>query len=70
MFGPLEIGIVAAIVLVLFGGSKLPIFSRNLGKAVRDFKHALRGDDGIEVRPVDGKREEDSDAVEKESEPS
>jgi sec-independent protein translocase protein TatA len=33
------------IILVLFGGSKLPQLGAGLGRSIRDFKKALSGDD-------------------------
>ncbi len=41
--GPTELLIVLVIVLVLFGGSKLPKLARSLGDAQREFQ---RGSDG------------------------
>lgn len=41
--GPSELLIVAAIVLLLFGGSSLPKLARNLGKAQKEFRSALDG---------------------------
>jgi len=40
MFGGQEILIVAAIVLLLFGGRKIPEVMRGLGKGVREFRKA------------------------------
>jgi sec-independent protein translocase protein TatA len=37
-FGPTELLIVLAIVLLLFGSSKLPQLARSLGQASREFK--------------------------------
>ena len=42
--GP-ELLIIAAIILVLFGGAKLPQLARSLGSAQREFKKGLSGDD-------------------------
>ncbi|MCP4679632.1 MAG: twin-arginine translocase TatA/TatE family subunit [Deltaproteobacteria bacterium] len=52
MFGWLEFAIIAVIVLVLFGGTRLPGIAQGLGKAFRNIKYGIRGDDGIEVRRV------------------
>lgn len=52
MFGWLEFVIIAGAVVLLFGGSRLPGLARGMGKAVKNFKLSLRGDDGIEVRPI------------------
>lgn len=38
--GAPEIIIVALILLVLFGGKKIPEFTRGLGEAVKEFKKA------------------------------
>ena len=40
--GP-EMGLILVIVLVLFGGQKLPEFARGLGKSIREFKKAASG---------------------------
>lgn len=42
--GP-ELLIVGAIILVLFGGAKLPQLARSLGSAQREFKKGLSGDE-------------------------
>jgi TatA/E family protein of Tat protein translocase len=42
-FGGTEILVIMVVVLVLFGGEKLPVFARGLGKAVREFKKATAG---------------------------
>jgi sec-independent protein translocase protein TatA len=39
--GPLELAIVAGIVLLLFGGSKLPSLMRNLGRSTNEFKRGM-----------------------------
>lgn len=38
--GPWEILIILVILLILFGGRKLPEFARGLGKSIREFKKA------------------------------
>lgn len=40
-----ELLVVLVIVLVLFGGSKLPQLARNLGQAQREFKHGADSDE-------------------------
>ncbi|MEQ8833985.1 MAG: twin-arginine translocase TatA/TatE family subunit [Miltoncostaeaceae bacterium] len=40
---PLQIIIVLAIALLVFGPKKLPELGRNLGKGIRDFKGGLTG---------------------------
>lgn len=50
-FGPTELLILLAIVLVLFGAKKLPELARGLGKSVTNFKSGLNEsiDDETEV---------------------
>ncbi len=40
-----EILVILAIVLLLFGPSKLPKLGEGLGSAMRNFRKAMRGDD-------------------------
>ena len=40
--GPFEIVAILVIVLLLFGGKKLPELARGLGKGLREFKNAKR----------------------------
>ena len=39
--GSTEILIIAVIVLILFGGKKLPEMARGLGESLKEFKNAL-----------------------------
>ncbi len=43
-FGPLEIGIVLLIVLVIFGPKRLPDLGRSLGSGMREFKDSVTGE--------------------------
>ena len=48
MFGGLgfqELLVVLAIVLVLFGGKKLPELSRSIGESLREIRKGLGGDE-------------------------
>ncbi len=40
-----EIVLILAVVLLFFGGSKLPGLARGLGQSIKEFKKASRGDD-------------------------
>ncbi len=40
-----ELVVVLVIVLILFGGAKLPALGEGLGKAIRNFKDAANGKD-------------------------
>lgn len=56
MIGPWQIVLIVLVVLLLFGGKKIPELMRGLGKGVREFK------DGI--NPDENKKEDDG-SVEK-----
>jgi sec-independent protein translocase protein TatA len=43
--GGMELVLILAIVLLLFGGSKLPSLARGMGQAIKEFKKAQREDD-------------------------
>ncbi len=45
MIGPPEIIIIAIIVLLLFGGRKIPELMRGLGKGMKEFKNAQKDDE-------------------------
>lgn len=40
--GPMELVIILVILLVLFGGSKLPSLAKGLGQSVKEFKKAQK----------------------------
>jgi sec-independent protein translocase protein TatA len=44
--GPLEIGIVLVIVLLIFGPKRLPGLGKSLGSGMREFKDSITGKDG------------------------
>jgi sec-independent protein translocase protein TatA len=41
---PMHLLIIAIVVLVLFGGRKIPEVMKGLGQGVREFKDGMRGD--------------------------
>jgi sec-independent protein translocase protein TatA len=53
-FGWMELVVVLAIVLVLFGAGKLPQLGEGLGKAIKNFKESVTGKDAIDVTPKKG----------------
>jgi sec-independent protein translocase protein TatA len=46
--GPLEIGIILVIVVIIFGVGKLPQIGSDLGKSIRAFKQSQQDDDDEE----------------------
>ncbi|CAM1369351.1 Sec-independent protein translocase protein TatA [Tenacibaculum sediminilitoris] len=45
MVGPWQIAIVVALVLLLFGGRKIPELMRGLGTGIKEFKDATKNED-------------------------
>ncbi len=50
MIGATEIIIIAIIILLLFGGRKIPELMKGLGKGMKEFKDAQKDDENTEVR--------------------
>ena len=46
--GPTELIIVAVVVVILFGGKKIPEFFKGLGDAIKEFKKASKDSDKVE----------------------
>jgi sec-independent protein translocase protein TatA len=55
--GPMEIVLIVAVVLLLFGGRKIPELMKGLGQGMREFKKASHVDDDQdqEVKKNDNK---------------
>ena len=51
MIGGGELIVILCVVLVLFGGKKLPEFARSLGLGIREFKKACQGIDEEPQQP-------------------
>ena len=49
--GPMELGIILAIVVVLFGAKRLPEIGSGMGKAIKNFKSGISSQDEIDVTP-------------------
>lgn len=45
MLGTLEIILIVLVILLIFGGKKIPELMRGLGKGVRSFKDGMNGKD-------------------------
>jgi sec-independent protein translocase protein TatA len=48
MVGPWQIVIVVLVILLLFGGKKIPELMRGLGSGIKEFKDASKEDDKVE----------------------
>jgi sec-independent protein translocase protein TatA len=55
--GMTEILIILAIVLLLFGGKKIPELMKGLGSGIKEFKDASKGED---KQPANSKKEEET----------
>jgi sec-independent protein translocase protein TatA len=45
-FSPIHWLIVLAIIVILFGGRRIPEVMRGMGEGIRSFKEGMRGDSG------------------------
>ena len=52
--GTTEIILIALVVLLLFGGRKIPELMRGMGKGVKSFKDGMNGKDEEEVKDENG----------------
>lgn len=50
VIGPWQIAVIVVIVLLLFGGKKIPELMRGLGSGIKEFKDASREDDKLEEK--------------------
>lgn len=50
--GPMELTMILLIVVVLFGAGKLPQLGEGMGRAIQNFKGAVRSDHQSELKPV------------------
>jgi sec-independent protein translocase protein TatA len=54
-FGPMQILLVLAVVVLLFGGKKIPELMKGLGTGIKEFKNAAKDDS-----TTPAKKEEDT----------
>jgi len=57
--GVTEILLILAVVLIFFGGKKIPELMKGMGKGIKEFKDGMKGDD------EDSKPGNDSDTIKK-----
>jgi sec-independent protein translocase protein TatA len=43
--GPMELVVILAVAVLLFGGKKIPEVAKGLGEGIRNFKTALKADE-------------------------
>ncbi|MFT0713974.1 twin-arginine translocase TatA/TatE family subunit [Flagellimonas lutimaris] len=48
MLGPWQIVLIVAVVVLLFGGRKIPELMRGLGSGIKEFKDATKDDEKLE----------------------
>tara|TARA_R110000796_G_scaffold37722_1_gene95026 strand:+ start:67249 stop:67440 length:192 start_codon:yes stop_codon:yes gene_type:complete len=48
MVGPWQIAVVVVLILLLFGGKKIPELMRGLGSGIKEFKDASKEEDATE----------------------
>ncbi|WP_027076541.1 twin-arginine translocase TatA/TatE family subunit [Maribacter antarcticus] len=53
VIGPWQIGIVVLVVLLLFGGKKIPELMRGLGSGIKEFKDASKEDEQLDETKKD-----------------
>jgi sec-independent protein translocase protein TatA len=58
--GTPELILILAIVLLLFGGRKLPELSRSIGHSMRELRKGISGEGGNEKKQVSEKAREES----------
>lgn len=59
--GPMEIGLIALVVLLLFGGAQLPKLMRGMGSGINEFKKGLKEGESAEDGDDDASDEGKSD---------
>ena len=59
--GPTELILILLVVLLLFGGRKIPELMRGLGRGVKEFKDAMNTDYSAEERKKDSAQKSDNE---------
>jgi sec-independent protein translocase protein TatA len=54
-FGFGELLVILALVLLLFGAKRLPELASSMGKAIKNYKRSLEGEDEIDATPEEKK---------------
>jgi len=56
----IELFIIVAVVVLLFGGKKIPELMKGMGKGIKEFKGAIKEDEAADMTTNDKKIEEDT----------
>ncbi|MGB8274150.1 MAG: twin-arginine translocase TatA/TatE family subunit [Alphaproteobacteria bacterium] len=59
--GPLQILLILAIVLILFGAGKLPNVMGDIAKGIKNFRAGIKESDGGDSQPPEGPTGKDKD---------
>ena len=70
MPGGMEWVLIALVVLLLFGGKKIPELAKGLGSGIKNFKNAVKEDKEEEIASTDKKDEIETKAETKTEEPN
>ena len=54
--GGMELFVILMIILLLFGGAKLPALAKGLGQSIKEFKKAAKEDSDDEKKPDAGQK--------------
>ncbi len=68
MPGGMEWVLIALVILLLFGGKKIPELAKGLGSGIKNFKKAVKDDEETEVAKTDKAEEIEKKAEEKSEE--
>ena len=66
--GPLELGIILLILIVIFGPKRLPGIGRSLGEGMREFKDSVTGDNKDDDKELTASEKAEPVRAEKNSE--
>ena len=59
VIGPMQVILIIAIVVLLFGGKKIPELMKGIGTGIKEFKNAAKDD-----QPANSKKEEETNEKE------
>jgi len=57
MIGPPQIILIVLVILLLFGGKKIPELMRGLGTGIKEFKNATKPEESEEIKDEEKKKD-------------